>query len=106
MQKIMLLLAAASVLPAAGPAVIESHKAPRDFALSADPSDSNWKVNHNDFGVVRNRYKNAEVLIVIKGTKTCVAVPANAAQKSMGGGKFANDYDFDQFLEGSAVPCP
>jgi hypothetical protein len=44
MQKIVLLLAAASVLPAAGPAVIESHKAPRDFALTADPSDSNWNV--------------------------------------------------------------
>jgi hypothetical protein len=44
MQRIMLLLAAASLLPAAGPAVIESHQATRDFALTADPADSNWNV--------------------------------------------------------------
>jgi hypothetical protein len=45
MKKMLLLLAAAAlVLPAAGPATIESHKAPRDFTLAADPADANWNV--------------------------------------------------------------
>src|SRR5258708_24469509 len=69
-------------------------------------TDSGWKVNHNDFGQVRNRYKNAEVIIAIKGSKVCLAVPANAAQASMGGGTFTTEYEHDQFTEGYAVPCP
>ena len=68
--------------------------------------DSAWKVNLNDFGAPRNRYKDAEVLVPIKGTKACVAVPANAAQKATGGGKFATEYEHDEFIEGLAVPCP
>ena len=68
--------------------------------------DSGWKVNHNDFGQVRNRYKNAEVIIGIKGTKVCLAVPADAAQASMGGGTFTTEWEFDQFTQGYAVPCP
>jgi len=33
------------LLHAAGPAVIESHQAQRDFALKADSNDPNWKVS-------------------------------------------------------------
>jgi hypothetical protein len=44
MMKAILFLLTASMLPAAGPAVIESHFAKRDFPLTADPGNSNWKV--------------------------------------------------------------
>lgn len=44
MKMLLLFSAAASLLPAAGPAILESHKAPRDFTLTANPSDSNWNV--------------------------------------------------------------
>src|SRR5204862_6217687 len=43
-MKTILLLATASILPAAGPGVIESSYAKRDFVLTVDPNDANWKV--------------------------------------------------------------
>lgn len=69
-------------------------------------TDSAWKTNMNDFGVVRNHYKNAEVIIQIKDSKACVALPANAAQRSAGAGKFDASYEFDEWTGGLAVPCP
>ena len=42
---VLLVLCAACLLSAAAPAVIESHQAPSDFVLTADPLDANWKVN-------------------------------------------------------------
>lgn len=41
---LLFLLVTASILPAAEPDVFESHYAKRDFALTANPSDGNWKV--------------------------------------------------------------
>ena len=43
-MKTILLLATASILQAAGPAVIESAYAKRDFVLTTDPNDGNWRV--------------------------------------------------------------
>lgn len=68
---------------------------------------SDWKVNYTDIGVIRNRYKNAEVIIAIQGsTKACLAVPADAAQQNLGGSQYSTEYSHDEFLEGLAVPCP
>jgi hypothetical protein len=68
-------------------------------------TDAGWKVNYTDYGAIRNRYKNAEVVIQIKGSTACLAVPANAAQAHMGGGTYSTEYLFDEFTQGFAVPC-
>lgn len=66
-------------------------------------TDADWKQNYDGL-VVRNRYKNAEVLIAVKGESFCLAVPANVAQGSTGTG-FEKAYKHDVFNKGRAVPC-
>lgn len=68
--------------------------------------DSQWRANQNELGVVRNRFKSADVVIPVKGTNVCVAIPSIAGQASMGGGQFSEQYSFDVFVQGVAVPCP
>jgi hypothetical protein len=64
---------------------------------------SGWKTN-TDGLVVRNRYKEAIVLIGVKGTDICMRVKANAAQASNGSG-FDSKYSHDVFNSGTVVQC-
>ena len=66
-------------------------------------TDASWKQNYDGL-VVRNRYKEAEVLIGVKGESFCLSVPANVAQASTGTG-FEKAYKHDVFDRGRAVPC-
>ena len=64
---------------------------------------SGWKQNMDGL-VVRNRYKEAIVLIGVKGTDICLRVEANAAQDAKGGG-FESKYKHDVFDVGTVVAC-
>jgi hypothetical protein len=83
----------------------------KDFLVQHPGSDikrvtmtSGWKQNMNGL-VVRNRYKEAIVLIGVKGTDICLRVQANAAQDANGSGGFDSKYKHDVFDAGTAVPC-
>lgn len=65
---------------------------------------SAWKTNYNGLAV-RNRYKDAIVVIAVKDTDICLRVPANAAQAATSGGGFDSKWKHDIFDKGSVVPC-
>jgi hypothetical protein len=64
---------------------------------------SGWKQNMNGLAV-RNRYKEAVVVIGVKGTDICMRVEANAAQDANGGG-FDSKWKHDVFTAGTVLPC-
>jgi hypothetical protein len=64
---------------------------------------SGWKQNMDGL-VVRNRYKDAIVVMGVKGTDICMRVLANAAQDAKGGG-FDSKWKHDVFTAGTVVPC-
>ncbi len=81
-----------------------------DFLVQHPDSDikrvvmtSGWKQNMNGL-VVRNRYKEAVVVIGVKDTDICMRVLANAAQDANGAG-FDAKWKHDVFVRGTVVPC-
>jgi hypothetical protein len=81
-----------------------------DFLVQHPDSDikrvvmtSGWKQNMNGL-VVRNRYKEAVVVIGVKDTDICMRVLANAAQDANGAG-FDTKWKHDVFVRGTVVPC-
>lgn len=93
---------------AADPAAEKAIK--KDFLEKHPGSDikrvymtSGWKTNMDGL-VTRNRYKDAIVLLGVKGTDICLRVPANAAQDAKGAG-FESQFKHDVFDEGTVVPC-
>ena len=65
---------------------------------------SAWKTNYNGLAV-RNRYKDAIVVMAVKDTDICLRVPANAAQAATTGGGFDSKWKHDIFDKGRVVPC-
>lgn len=98
-------------LPAAAPADPAAEKAiKKDFLEKHPGSDvkrvymtSGWKTNMDGL-VTRNHYKDAIVLIGVKGTDICLRVPANAAQDAKGAG-FEAQFKHDVFDVGTVVVC-
>jgi hypothetical protein len=74
-------------------------------------TDGTWRDHRDDLGIVRWRFKTAEVILGIKGSSACLAVSSSPLQhRNLERNRFDAAFDFDPAafaqVSGFVVPCP